>query len=597
MHYHETTKKVNETVTKERKLLNVLILTVVAIYIVHLLSLSFSHVEAIPIPGKRPPGFSACIECIFIESNETNLTNINSIFNETSGEMGRLNFTQPSNGLLIGIPPNLKYIPDAGFVGNDSFIILQQNNSNPDNISTTEVRISVIPSALNFFASVDPIERIIIALITAFVIVVSLLLITREIIVKSRSTTGVYYRPKFLNIIHAPNMELSLSIFQFFIWTLVIIYAILVIYLVRLFSGVSDLHSFGIPINVIILMGISIGVPIITGLTSSRHRQTYTQYADETIDSMQNDVPRQAAGTADRRSGFAEMLKENGKPSLSRFQMFILTWISITVYLFVFFSKVFEAPENPQNLSIPDIDPIFVVLMGLSLSAYLGLSQLSSKGTQITKIYPLKGEPGNTVSIFGKNLGIEKKAVWLGKMRLNDENVNLWTNERIDIIVPGDIPAGTHTVMIAEGGTLIKAEDKFTIIKTLSENTTSDIQLTVVNTSPKDGDSEVELTPTVTVTFNKPVNVFTINPVIFNVKESSNSSVVPGTLSLTTNNKTAIFNPSSYLTPSTTYISTVSKEIKDLADNMMLSDRSWSFTTTKTPPPTLQRLQQKQSMD
>ena len=39
---------------------------------------------------------------------------------------------------------------------------------------------------------------------------------------------------------------------------------------------------------------------------------------------------------------FSEMLNEYGKPTLSRFQMFVWTWICIGIYLAILFTVVYE---------------------------------------------------------------------------------------------------------------------------------------------------------------------------------------------------------------------------------------------------------------
>jgi hypothetical protein len=68
--------------------------------------------------------------------------------------------------------------------------------------------------------------------------------------------------------------------------------------------------------------------------------------------------------------GLSAMLDENDKPTLSRFQMFAWTWISI--YLLTVVSEVPKYYGQVQNLVLPTIDPTLVVLMGLSQVAFLG---------------------------------------------------------------------------------------------------------------------------------------------------------------------------------------------------------------------------------
>jgi hypothetical protein len=91
------------------------------------------------------------------------------------------------------------------------------------------------------------------------------------------------------------------------------------------------------------------------------------------------------------------MLEESKKPSLTRFQMFGWTWIGILIYIAILFSTVSTTLmdmqiarmyqqlqpneveytrlhcDNPlRKLTLPDIDPTLVILMGLSQGGYLG---------------------------------------------------------------------------------------------------------------------------------------------------------------------------------------------------------------------------------
>ena len=58
-----------------------------------------------------------------------------------------------------------------------------------------------------------------------------------------------------------------------------------------------------------------------------------------------------------------------------------------------------------------------------------------------------------------------------------------------------------------------------------------------------------------------------------------NGDFVPGTVSLSPEGNTAIFNPSSSLLPYTTYTAMITTGVKDLTGKNMTADKIWSFTT------------------
>ena len=68
------------------------------------------------------------------------------------------------------------------------------------------------------------------------------------------------------------------------------------------------------------------------------------------------------------------------------------------------------------------------------------------------------------------------------------------------------------------------------------------------------------------------------------VKNGAGTSF-PGTLTLSTDRKTVTFSHSSSLSSSTSYIVTITAEVKDLASNPMVTAKTWSFTTAAPSPP------------
>ena len=127
-------------------------------------------------------------------------------------------------------------------------------------------------------------------------------------------------------------------------------------------SGVYTPPLEEIPTGILALMGISTAVPIARSKMVSANLRPKT---DHKLSSILQD--------------------KEGRPALSKFQMFIWTWIAILIYLVILFSSVYEigasdyevenikCQENKYScLAFPDIDPSLVVLMGLSQTAYLG---------------------------------------------------------------------------------------------------------------------------------------------------------------------------------------------------------------------------------
>jgi hypothetical protein len=312
----------------------------------------------------------------------------------------------------------------------------------------------------------------------AFVIVILIVFIARTILRRIRhigpqDTTSVgssTFTSKFSDIIRTRDMDPSLSIFQFLLWTIVIIFAFTGVYFTRILGGVYDPPRGGIPVSLLALMGISVATPIISNVVSSYKYSPFQFYEDPSLPAKVGGTTQLAAAWSKVRPNFGEMLREYGKPTLARFQMFGWTWISIIIYLFILFSTVIST-EQLQNLTLPDIDPTLVVLMGLSQFAYLGIKAGSTE-MQITSIYPLEGKTGDPLSIYGRNFGKQGQIVWLGKWQIkySDGHIQGWDDERIDITIPPDIPAGTHDVIVAKGGAWIKAKDQFTVKETALSN-------------------------------------------------------------------------------------------------------------------------------
>jgi hypothetical protein len=88
-----------------------------------------------------------------------------------------------------------------------------------------------------------------------------------------------------------------------------------------------------------------------------------------------------------------------------------------------------------------------------------------------------------------------------------------------------------------------------------------------------------KLLPTISATFNEPIDKSTISANTFIVKNSIADAVVTGNISLSEDCKTASLTPATSLSSKTTYSIILKSEIKDLAGNKLASEEKWIFTT------------------
>jgi len=102
----------------------------------------------------------------------------------------------------------------------------------------------------------------------------------------------------------------------------------------------------------------------------------------------------------------------------------------------------------------------------------------------------------------------------------------------------------------------------------------------VTITSPLNGATNVPLDQLISVDFNEEMNPATINASSFTLNGTSQVAGV-----VTYNGTTATFTPSALLSPNTTYTSRITSTVKDLTDNALQAETTWTFTTGLTTNP------------
>jgi hypothetical protein len=105
----------------------------------------------------------------------------------------------------------------------------------------------------------------------------------------------------------------------------------------------------------------------------------------------------------------------------------------------------------------------------------------------------------------------------------------------------------------------------------------------VLNTIPADGATQVPVNSLISATFSEPMSSPTINENTFTVRRADDeSTLIKRSLSLSPDNKSAIFDPEQDFSPNTKYFAEINTGAKDVTGNALASTKRWSFTTTTT---------------
>ena len=276
-------------------------------------------------------------------------------------------------------------------------------------------------------------------LLLSFIIILGITIIVERLIKQNNDKRK--RKINFIDLIKDGDYYPSLPRFQFLIWTFVISFVYLSIYLIRIFSGEFDAPAFDN--NLLILLGISILSPILGNVISG---YKYTTHVSETPDD--GDDPMEI-----ERKSFKTMLFENGKPALFRYQMFLWTFIGVTIFLSLFAAGISEYIHKYQEcisivqcitidaLAMPKIDTMLVTLMGLSQSGYLGGKIVARTPARITKMFP---GTKNKFIILGLNFG-ERNEISSGTILINNkvvaghtDNEVKWFDTKIEFPIEGE---------------------------------------------------------------------------------------------------------------------------------------------------------------
>jgi len=154
------------------------------------------------------------------------------------------------------------------------------------------------------------------------------------------------------------------------------------------------------------------------------------------------------------------------------------------------------------------------------------------------------------------------------------------SNKRAVFTPTGDLAAGllhTATIMTGStdsGGNPLRANLQWSFTPGESSDK---LAPSVVSTSPTNAAAGVAVTSILIASFSEAMDTASINAAHFTV--SAGMVPIAGTVAYDLPNRTAVFSPSAALDFGTTYTVRVTNGVKDLADNSLVSNKVWTFTT------------------
>jgi hypothetical protein len=205
----------------------------------------------------------------------------------------------------------------------------------------------------------------------------------------------------------------STSKFQFFLWTAVIVFSYVALFVARWERG--TIRPVGeIPTNVLITLGFS-------ATTLAAAKAITTAYVAN---------GRLSPGSSVNGGLLTD---DAGQSDLAKTQLVAWTFIGVFVYLVT----VFKADPGA---GLPDIDGALMVLMGLGHGAYLGKKLVTTDTPRLFSITPLV-RPGQKVVISGASLGSLAGTVFLGGRPLAGVALD-WQEQEISFALPAQQPGG-----------------------------------------------------------------------------------------------------------------------------------------------------------
>ena len=229
-----------------------------------------------------------------------------------------------------------------------------------------------------------------------------------------------------------------------FLWTVVMIFAYAALYSAKVKRGSFEPIA-NIPANLLIAIGLDVATLVAAkGITES-------QIASGQVEKPPPVTPTTAttvASTSNAGPG-AVFQDDNGFPELTKIQTITWTGFAIVIY-FVAVDAALKAVAAAQansptitDLSLPDIAPAMMVLIGLGNAAYLGKKLVTTDTPVLTAIAVDRSTAFPVVTLTGVAFGAIQSGsrITLNEKEIIDPPLE-WSNERVKFKLPDKNPNG-----------------------------------------------------------------------------------------------------------------------------------------------------------
>jgi IPT/TIG domain len=223
----------------------------------------------------------------------------------------------------------------------------------------------------------------------------------------------------------------STSKFQWLLWLVVILFAYVVLWVLRAKGGDYGAIS-QVPVNVLTVLGFSTATAVAAkGITAG-------YVSTNRIAKATGSAPAPAAATAPGGQG-GILQDDGGIPELAKIQLIGFTLVAAGIFSATLIHQIFA---NPPQTALPNIDSSLLVLMGLSQGGYLGKKLVTFGSPMLSAIVPPSGAPNSSVTIMGASFGTTQGG---SQLLLDDAPipaVTKWSDGAVTFMVPAAYPVG-----------------------------------------------------------------------------------------------------------------------------------------------------------
>jgi len=190
-------------------------------------------------------------------------------------------------------------------------------------------------------------------------------------------------------------------------------------------------------------------------------------------------------------------------------------------------------------------------------------------------------EPMKESTLTGSNLSLASGSEIIAG------SISISADKRIATFTPSSALAnGTTYTMFATTGLQDPSGNSLASYKAWNFSTIESVAPTVASVSPASGATKIATGTAVNITFSEAMDPTSLTTA--NIKLASGATPISGSIStITPDNRTVTFTPSSPLQYMNSYTASVLTGAKDTAGNMLSAPFNWTFSTTEATPPTI----------